>query len=144
MVDLVVVALAVIDVILMISILQVKKKKNFKQHKKIQLSLAVILFIAVLLFELEIRFAGGIYNMITHSPYKDTSTFDLVLGIHLFFAITTTLLWIITVFGALKNFKSSFNTPYAKSHRRLGWLSAIDLLFTSFTGWAVYYMAFMA
>jgi len=64
--------------------------------------------------------------------------------VHLVFAISTPILWVITTVLALKHFPDpTLPSPHSPLHRKLGWLSTIDLVLTSFTGLMFYYMAFM-
>jgi len=143
MMDFVVVALVAVVPALMYSVASVKKGK-VELHKKMQIGLAIILLIAVLLFELEIRLAGGIFNLMENSVYHGSSKFEIVLFIHLIFAVTTPFLWGWTIFSGLKNYEGGkFKEGYAKKHIFLGRISIIDLLLTSGTGLLVYYMAFI-
>jgi uncharacterized membrane protein YozB (DUF420 family) len=141
MMDLVMIALLVINPALFWSIQQAKNGK-YELHKKVQLPLALILLIAVVLFEIEIRLAGGIVNIIGEEKY--TPLFQTVLYIHIFFSVTTTILWAITTFKAYKLYTpQGFPDHYRKTHRKMGWLGAIDLLLTTLTGFVVYYLGFL-
>jgi putative membrane protein len=68
-----------------------------------------------------------------------------ILRIHLIFAISTPLLWIATITLALRRMPNP-PQPCAHSnlHKRLGWLSTIDIVMTSVTGLIFYYFAFIA
>lgn len=143
MMDLVVLALFAIIPVLIYSI-KLAKTGQYIKHKSIQIALAIILLISVILFEIEIRIAGGIYQLIDIAP-SERLLFDIVLYTHLFFAITTPLIWGFVIFSAIKNFDGkSFPARYANKHRLWGKIATIDLILTSLTGFLVYYLGFLA
>ena len=68
-----------------------------------------------------------------------------VLGIHLLFAVSTPLLWGITLVLAWKRYPSPPTPgPHSFWHKKLGWLATLDLVATSVTGLWFYYVAFVA
>jgi uncharacterized membrane protein YozB (DUF420 family) len=141
MMDLVVVSLIAVVPIMIFSIAQAKKGA-YQLHKKCQVTLAIVLFIAVVLFELEMRFAGGIKNLI--EPERYTLSFRAYLWFHIALAISTLVLWGMTIFKALKNFDGVKMAPsHLKQHRKLGLYSTLSLLSTSVTGLGVYYWSFL-
>jgi hypothetical protein len=144
MVDIVALALLVILPVLSWSIWQVRTRKRYGLHKRVQVSLAIVLALAVALFEIDMRFVSGWRDRAEASPYFPGRV-DAALAVHLVFAITTTLVWAVVVIRALRN----FSTPprpgaHSPSHRFWGWVAAIDMFFTAITGWIFYYLAFVA
>ena len=143
MLDVVAVAMFLIIPALSYSLYLVKVHRDFKTHKAIQLGLGVVLLAAVTLFEIDIRLHGW-RHLATASPYYDAGLFP-VLYVHLFFAVSTTVLWGFTIVDALRKFPSPIQpSPYGEFHKRIAWLAAIGMYCTSVTGWTFYYMAFMA
>ena len=141
MMDLVVVSLIAVIPILIFSIAQAKKGA-YQLHKKCQVALAIVLLITVVLFELEMRFAGGIKNLI--DPERYTLTFRIYLWFHIAIAISTLVLWATTIYKALKNFDGQkMAHHHLRQHRKLGLYSTLSLLSTSVTGWGVYYWSFL-
>ena len=141
MMDVVVIALFVINPALFWSIQQAKNGK-FELHRKVQLTLAIVLLIAVILFEVEIRLANGIVNIIGEEKY--TPLFQVILYIHIFFSVTTTVLWGILTYKACKLYTpQGFPDHYIHTHKKMGWISALDLLLTTLTGFVVYYLGFL-
>ena len=125
------------------SIYLVKYEKNYALHRKIQLTLAGLVLGAVVLFELEVRIYGW-RQFAEPSPFYDTILFP-VLYVHLFFAISTPLLWIYTILGAVRRFpKPPRPNEYSPRHRRVARLAAAGMLCTAFTSWIFYYLAFVA
>ena len=83
------------------------------------------------------------------SPYvsHDGSTdwVALALGVHLCFAVTTALLWIVVIVQALRKFPDPPQPgSHSASHRRLGFVAAGDMVCTAVTGWIFYWLAFVA
>lgn len=141
MMDLVMVALLVINPALFWSIKQAKLGR-YELHKKVQITLATVLLISVVLFELEIRLANGIVNIIGEEKF--TTTFQSVLYVHIFFSVTTTILWAVVTIKAIKLYTpQGFPDHYVKTHKTMGFLGALDLVLTTITGYAVYYLGFL-
>ena len=148
MLDVVALAMVVVLPVLGISIYLVKYRRRYGLHKRIQLTLGAALLITVVLFEADMRINGWLHRAAA-SPYgAQEGSIDWVstaLYIHLFFAITSALLWVVVIFRALRNFPSP-PQPGAHSawHRRFARLAAIDIVCTSVTGWVFYWLAFVA
>jgi putative membrane protein len=143
MLDLVAVAMIAILPVVVIGVQMAKARKQFASHKKIMLSVALILGIAVILFELEMRMVGW-RHLAEPSPYFDTYV-PASLAVHLACSVTTTIALVATVWNALRNF-APIPVPSQNSqhHKILGKVSAIGLFLTSITGWVFYYLAFIA
>jgi uncharacterized membrane protein YozB (DUF420 family) len=152
MLDLVVVAMAVVLPVLGASIALVKYRRQYALHKRIQLTLGAVLLVTVIAFETDMRINGW-RGRAAASPYWPaagdttgaTNWVGWALGVHIFFAATTTLLWAVVIARALKHFPHP-PAPAAHSawHRRWGKLAAIDMLLTALTGWLFYWLAFVA
>lgn len=148
MLDFVFLAMFAVLPILGFSIWLVRTRRAYVWHKRIQLTLGLVLLAAVTLFELDMRINGWRHRA-EASPYyggaQSTGLVFPVLYVHLFFAVTTAALWIAVIVRALRNFPAP-PAPGAHSawHRRFGWLAAWDMLLTSLTGWLFYWLAFVA
>lgn len=143
MMDFVAVAMAGILPVLAWSVYLVKRHKNYRLHKLVQLSLGTVLLVAVSLFEVDVRLYGWRQNA-TLSPYYNTILFPF-LYFHLLVACTTTVLWIATITLAVRRFpKPPVPGAHSPLHRRLGWAGTIGMFATSITGWTFYWMAFVA
>ena len=148
MLDVVACALAIVVPTLVSSLYAVKLRRNYLLHKRLQLLLAAALLVTVGLFEVDIRLQGGIAGILAKRPRPLTPgelvAFKRLLYVHLCFAISTVLLWGITVVLALKRIPSPPG-PCAHSacHKWLGWFSAVDITLTSVTGLLVYYYGFV-
>ncbi len=148
MLDLVVVAMWVVVPALAWSIYEVRVRRNFRRHKRIQVVLASALTITVLLFEIEMRVSGWVERA-RPSPYFGTGEgigiVHAVLWVHLFFAITSALLWIVVVAAAIRRFPVPPRPDlHSAFHRRWGRIAAADMVLTAVTGWLFYWLAFVA
>ena len=144
MMDVVVVAMVVVLPVLAWSCYQVKSRKAYKLHRSVQLVLAAVLGVAVVLFEVEIRFLVDWRENAEPSPHYDTLVFP-ALWVHLFFAVSTSLLWIATVVHALRHTpKPPGPSEASRSHANLAWASVFGMFGTAITGWVFYWIAFAA
>lgn len=141
MMDVVVISLVLVMPMLAFSILQAKRGA-IGLHRRLQFLLSILLTIAVLLFEVEMRVAGGIKNLIETDRY--TISFRIFLWFHIFLAVSTLILWCITFFHANKNFDGkNMLESYKPTHRKLGISSTVFLVLTSVTGLVVYAWCFL-
>ena len=151
MLDVVVCALIVVVPALLYSLYLVKIKKRFTAHRNCQIGLAVVLLVAVLAFEVDIRLHGGwenIVNKVSDAPRiqgEDLEFVRQILWVHLVFAISTPILWIVTITLALKRFSNPpMPNEHSRVHKVLGWAATLDITATSITGLFWYYQAFIA
>ena len=166
MLDVVFLAMFAVLVALAVSVYLVRYRRSFLWHKRIQLALGVILLITVTLFEADMRINGWIdraapsrYYPPMQQPGRFLSTIYLkVLGrpevpglvftslaIHLFFAVTTSMLWIWVIVQAVRRFPTPpVPGAYSGPHKAWARVAAIDMGLTALTGWIFYVLAFVA
>ena len=141
--DLIVVAMAVVIPVLIYSLVAVRRDKNFEKHRFIQIGLGLVLGVAILAFEVDMRFNGW-RHLAEPSPFYETLVFP-ALYLHLAFAIPTLFLWAYTIFMASKHRISQAGpSPTRFRHKFFGRLSAYTMILTTLTGWIFYYLAFIA
>ena len=141
MLDVVVVALVVVVPMLLVSLCQVRLRRRYRVHKRLQLLLGAVLLVAVSLFEIDMRLHGGFWAI----SQNHTTAMHVLLYVHLFFAISTVVLWVATISLAMRRFRSPPEPgAHSRLHRRLGWLATLDITATSITGLLVYYFGFVA
>ena len=149
MLDVVFLAMFAVLPLLAVSIYLVKQKK-YTQHKLINLALGIVLLIAVVAFEIDMRFFTDWEVLARESPFynaenKWTSIAGLALIIHLCFAIPTPLLWIYVIVQALRKFSSPPSPgPHSRAHAKSAWLATGGMFMTAITGGTFYYLAFVA
>ncbi|MDA0283126.1 MAG: DUF420 domain-containing protein [Planctomycetota bacterium] len=149
MLDFVVCALAAVVPTLVFSIYLVKFKSKYVAHRNIQLGLAVVLLIAVGAFEVDMQLVqGGWQNVVAKREIQLTpeqlQSVRQVLWIHLAFAVSSPILWAVTIVLALRRMpKPPAPCEHSSLHKKLGWASTIDLTLTSITGLWFYFVAFV-
>ncbi|MFM8583581.1 MAG: DUF420 domain-containing protein, partial [Planctomycetaceae bacterium] len=134
--------------LLVINIASVAVWKNYGLHRRLQLLLTGVLFLAVGLFELDMRLQGGIAGILAKRSRplgaEELAGFMSLLRVHLAFAISTVLVWGGTVWLAYRRTPHPPGpSSHSRLHKTLGWISALDLTATAITGLMVYYRGFM-
>jgi putative membrane protein len=149
MLDVVFLAMFLVIPVMAWSIYQVKYHRRYALHKRVQLSLGAVLLVAVGCFEVDMQLFTEWRDLAAASPFYNTATDSgpvvYALWIHLFFAVTTSLLWIYVIVQGLRKFPNPPQpSPYSLTHMRWAKLAAYDMLCTALTGWVFYYLAFVA
>lgn len=143
MLDVVVLAMAVVLVVMAWSIVQARRGR-FTVHKWTQTGLTAALLVTVLAFEIEMRLFGWEDRAAGVLGGSASPLVWRVLYLHLVFAVSSFVLWPAVAFLALRRFP---NPPapgeHSRSHRFWARLAAIDMTLTALTGWAFYYVAFV-
>jgi putative membrane protein len=144
MIDVVCVAMFAVVLVLAWSIYQVKVRRRYWLHKWTQITLGVILLVVVVLFELDIRLHGWeerAANKLSGHPGSDVFW---ALYVHLVFAVSTVVLWPITIGLAALNFGEP-PTPgsHSRVHVPLARTAAADMVLTAISGWIFYWFAFV-
>ena len=148
MLDFVVVALVLVVPLVAWSIYEVKRG-HFIRHRNLQILLTAVLTVTVALFEIDLQWVqGGWRNLIAKQTpaLSDAALAEVTtaLRLHLVFAISTPALWLITLAAALRKYPSPPRPgTHSRWHKKLGWVSTVDLVLTSVTGLLFYYLAFI-
>ena len=128
-----------------LSIYLARYKGRWDLHKKIQLTLAAILVVAVVLFELDMQINGWRHRASSTPDGPVPNAVWYALYTHLVFAITTPLLWTWVIVQALRKFSSPPQPgDHSAQHKRWATLASLDMVATAVTGWIFYYVAFIA
>lgn len=148
MLDVVFLAMLLIVPVLCWSVYLVRYRHNYALHKKVQLVTGLVLLLAVVAFEVDVRFLSDWEERAELSPYYQVDSWSTVwtaLSIHLLFAVPTPLIWALVIIRALKQFPSPPEpSAHGASHRRWGYLAVAGMILTAITGWVFYYLAFVA
>jgi hypothetical protein len=147
MLDVVFLTMFVVVPVMAWSIWQVKYRRRYVLHKRVQLALAGVLLTAVLAFEVDMRFFTDWEERARDSIYfaSPVNWVKVALWVHLFFAVPTALLWVYVTWHALRNIPDPPGpSPHSAKHIRWARLAAWEMLGTAVTGWLFYYLAFMA
>lgn len=137
--------MAIILPLLWYSMKTVKHDRNFKLHKNIQLTMFIILFFVVILFEWDMKQNGGIFEMVKGSSYEGTFFLNFMIYFHTFLSITTSLIWIILIIASLKKFgrKNPHPGKFSKTHKFWGKIGMWDMALTCITGLILYIYGFV-
>jgi uncharacterized membrane protein YozB (DUF420 family) len=123
---------------------QVKFRRRYQLHKRVQIILAAVLLVTVVLFEIDIRLHGWAGRASGQVGGEPSSAVWYALYVHLVFAVTTVVLWPVVIFLAVRNYP---NPPRPALHSRihvpLARLAAADMVLTAVTGWVFYWLAFV-
>jgi uncharacterized membrane protein YozB (DUF420 family) len=144
MLDVLVLGMLVVVAVLGWSVYQVKYRRRYQLHKRAQLVLGALVLVVVVLFEIDIRLHGWEMRASGVEGGRAPVVVWSVLYIHLVFAVSSTILWPVTIFLALRNFP---NPPHPSIHSRvhvpLARTAAAVMVITAFTGWIFYWVAFV-
>lgn len=148
MLDFVFVAMFAAILVMTWSIYEVKYRRRFLLHRLVQISLGIVLLIAVVAFEVEIRIFGWMHRA-EASPFwvegRWNDWVDYSLGVHLLFAIPTPFVWAYVIIQGVRKFpKPPMPNEYSRSHIWWARFAAFEMTMTTVTGWAFYYLAFAA
>jgi putative membrane protein len=145
MLDFVALAMLGVTLVLAYSIYQIRVKKRPHRHRNIQIGTAIVLTLALIGFEVDVRFISPWRELAELSPYYASGQVDRWLMIHLVFAIPSPFVWGYVIVMGLRRFKTGFNQgTYNRTHRILGRIAAAFMFLTAITGWIFYYLAFVA
>lgn len=121
--------------------MKLARKKDYKRHKRIQNLIFYICVIGVLALEVLIRYSGGSGSLASNSAYYGTSFFTVTLVSHILVAVLTYLLWTVVIILSNRKFRKSLPGKFSKTHKRLGYIVFIGLIYTAITALAVYLMS---
>ncbi|MHC4390850.1 MAG: DUF420 domain-containing protein [Planctomycetota bacterium] len=120
------------------------KERDFAGHKRLQLVLFVLAFLAVLALEGRIRFGGGSGSLVAGSPHVGTSLMSVVFVLHIGPAVATYILWAWLVVVSLRRAPDRLPGDFSRRHRRVGFTVLAGLAWTAISGGLVYYLSFVA
>lgn len=147
MLDLVALAMIAVTIVMFTSLYFVRYKRWVKVHRVIQVVTAAVLLLAVVAFEIDVRFFTRWRELAKPSPFYESGVVDGSLWIHLLFALPTPFLWGFIIFQAHRNFQKpdrSADASFWQRHRWHGRVGTAMMLMTAVTGWTFYYLAFVA
>lgn len=142
--DIVVISMVIILPLLWYSLKKVKVERNYKLHKSIQLTMFIILFFVVLLFEYDMKQNGGIFEMVKGSAYEGTFFLNFTIYFHIFLSITTSLIWTFLIIASLIKFgKNPRPGKFSRTHKFWGKIGMWDMALTCITGLILYLFGFV-
>lgn len=140
--DAIFVAMFAIMIFLSANIVLVKKG-YYQVHRNLQLTLSLILVVAIIIFEIDVRFFTQWRELAKSSRFYADGWVDWAMAIHLSFAIPTPFVWGFVIYQALRKFPSpAAPSDHSAVHRRWGWIAAGMMYGTGITGCVFYWLAF--
>ena len=140
--DLVVLSFLVILPVLMIS-WRAARRRNYAQHRAIQISLVLVLAVAVGLFEVDLKLSGGIFELTRESSYAGTTLLNGLIYGHTLVAIGSTLVWVPLVIVSLRKFANPpVSNAFGPTHRKWGRLGMLLMMASGLSAVPLYYLGF--
>lgn len=140
--DLVIVAFLVILPVLLIS-WRYARRGNYALHRRLQVSLALILAIAVALFEVDLKLSGGIFALTAPSAYAGTVLLNGLIYGHMVVAIGSVLVWAPLLLFSIRYFG---NPPspgdFSARHRFWGRTGMLLMMLSGLSALPLYYLGF--
>ena len=144
LVDLVMISFVLILPILILSWWLVRKKKDYSNHRRIQLYLGITLGIVVAIFEYDLSMSGGIFEMTKGSIYEGSALLNWTIYIHTGFAVAATILWAgLIIVSLLKFGRPPKPGAFSGTHRLLGRSGMFVMFMAGITSPPLYYFGFM-
>jgi putative membrane protein len=119
------------------------KNERYGAHESVQKLLFFITVVVVAFFEIGVRMAGGYKNLMEGSSVGH-NYFVYVLIFHIFIAVATLVVWIMTLLRA-KRYKKERTLPglNTNAHKKEGWRTFVGIVLTMLTGAWVYALLFV-
>ena len=142
--DIVVLSFLVILPVLVIS-WRFARAGEYRRHRGIQVSLAVVLAIVVALFEADLKLSGGIFALTSQSSYAGTNLLNGLIYGHMLVAVGSALVWVPLVIISLRKFpKPPVPNEFGPTHRILGTLGMLLMMASGLSALQLYYLGFAA
>ena len=113
-------------------------------HRRVQVGLLAVCFLAVLALELEIRLAGGSGSFLAQSEAGRAFLARAFLAAHITGAVVTYLVWAFLAIASWKRYRGTLPGSFSRKHRRIGKWIFFGLCFTATTAVGMYSIAFVA
>lgn len=112
-------------------------------HRRFQVSLLSVLLVAIVLFEIDVRLAGGSGSLMAGSSYAGTTGLRLLSLTHVLGAVATFLTWSVMTVLSLRRFRQILPGSFSRRHRQVGRLIYAGTVFTAVSAVAMYVVGFI-
>lgn len=116
----------------------------YTRHRAVQTGLLVVLLVAVVLFEADVRTSGGSGAFLAGSRWRGTPQLAWFLRVHIAVAVTSFALWTFVVANAWLRRLEPRPEFFGPAHRRTGYAIWAGVTFTSVSGAALYWLCFVS
>ena len=145
LVDIVTLSFIVILPVLVVSWWLVRQRKDYANHRRIQLYLGITLAIVVAIFEYDLSTSGGIFEITKGGIYEGTAVLNWTIYIHMVFSILATIIWAGLIITSLIKFgKPPQPNNFSRTHRIFGWAGMVTMVGAGTTALPLYYFGFVA
>ena len=140
--DIVVLAFLVILPLLIVSWWSARAA-NYKRHRRMQISLALLLAVVVTMFEVDLKLSGGIFALTSESIYAGTSLLNGLIYGHMLLAIGSTLVWVpLVIISMLKFPNPPVSNAFGPVHRFWGRAGMLLMMASGLSAVPLYYVGF--
>ncbi|MBL8952015.1 MAG: hypothetical protein JNK82_14625 [Myxococcaceae bacterium] len=112
-------------------------------HRKVQVGLVTLCWLAVLVLEVRIRLEGGSGSFIAQAPTHLHGLARTLLRVHIGGAVLTYAVWSWLAVASWRRFRSALPGPFSRRHRLLGWSVFGGLCFTAASATGMYVLTFV-
>ena len=140
--DLVVLSFIVILPVLVIS-WRAARRRDYRRHRLIQISLVMVLAIAVGLFEVDLKLSGGIFELTRESSYAGTGLLNGLIYGHTMVAVGSVLVWVPLIILSLRRFPNPpVSNAFGPTHRFWGRFGMLLMMTSGLSAIPLYYVGF--
>lgn len=111
-------------------------------HRNLNMILVSVLLLVVVLFEIDIRLAGGSKAFIGGSHFADAPFLTWLLRVHITIAVTSFLGWVLLEIKSFKSFLKILPGEFSSNHKKFGIAIFCGVILTAITGVSVYILSF--
>lgn len=116
------------------------RRKNFKDHRKVQNTLFILALISVLSLEGLIQSTGGSGSLASQSQHYGSPFFSGMLASHILIAVITFITWATLVVLSNRRFQKTLPGKFSSLHKKLGYGIFIGLIYTAITALLIFLM----
>ena len=119
------------------------RQREYSKHRFIQVSLLLILAVAVGLFEADLKLSGGIFELTAASSYAGTGLLNGLIYGHTLVAISSALVWVVLAFVSLRKFPNPpASNAFGPTHKRWGKIGMLLMMASGLSAIPLYYLGF--
>lgn len=120
------------------------RRGEYVRHMRLQLSLWLLMLVALFALEGYIRVSGGSGSLTDGSPHAGTALFRTIFALHIIPAMATYVLWAWLIVVTYRRRNAPALAGFAARHARFGKVVIGGLIWTALSAAVVYYLSFWA